>query len=426
MDELRKDLRALFERRQAGLGEIRGERETVMRRALARRDEPLGGRLNIAAGIAAVVIAALVIATFAYVRGRSVGHEGPLPGASSARVATPVVKPPSKPPRTAILDVDLVDLSTGWVLFTNCVQPTTGTCHYSVVATTDGGGSWSKPVQVGGQLDPTNGDAPRSVHFLNKSDGFVYGGAGAFVTHDRGRTWARLNIPAVFVEFITGRGSVAWAATYPCGKGTSCPYEIRASVDGGRTWSSPHEVPASLPPLRGVPFATSGLVVATFTDLLITFDGGATWSVIKTACTSAVFQEEIATSDGRELWLLCTDSTQAGPAKKKLYVSDAAGVTWKQRVISQPSELKPGTNGVDGIVSLAAGSLLFNPGVVGVVITHDTGATWAKAGPDVRFGNIRFCSASDGWARDDENYIWATSDGGDHWTQVTAIQIQSP
>lgn len=433
-DDLRQDLRSEFERQQGGLGEIRSGRETVVKRALANRGEPFGGRLQFAAGVAAVVIAALVIATFAYVRaGVGVSRHGPpTRAASSGRLASPVIFPASKapsiPPGVAVIDMDLVDISTGWVLFTTCVQPMTGTCHYSVAATADSGGTWSKPVQVGGQFDPTNGDAPRTIHFLNKSDGFVYGGSIALVTHDGGRTWARLNIPAVFVEFITGRGNLAWAATYPCGKGTSCPYEIRSSVDGGRTWSSPYEVPASLPPLQGVPFAASGLVVATFTDLLITYDGGATWRVIKTSCTSTVLQEQIATSDGRELWLLCSDlGTQSGAVRQTLFVSEDAGVSWARRSISSPGEVKGGSNRVIGLVSLADGTALYMPDGAGVVVTNDRGVTWKLAGPrDVRFASVRFCSAGDGWAVDSQEYIWATTDGGDHWTQVTGIQIQSP
>src|SRR5207245_11760497 len=114
-------------------------------------------------------------------------------------------------PGLSVLDVDLVDLSTGWVSLTTCFEPLTGLCHYSVVATKNRGGSWSKPVPVGGQYSPANGDAPRKVHFVNGLDGFVYGGAGALVTHYGGRTWAPFNLPGVFGAFITGRSSLAGA-----------------------------------------------------------------------------------------------------------------------------------------------------------------------------------------------------------------------
>ena len=76
-------------------------------------------------------------------------------------------------------------------------------------------------------------------------------------------------------------------------------------------------------------------------------------------------------------------------------------------------------------MSLAAGTALLNPGR-GVMVSLDGGVTWAQAGPaDVQFIAIRFCSASDGWALDIQNTIWATSDGGQHWTRVSAIQVAS-
>jgi photosystem II stability/assembly factor-like uncharacterized protein len=425
MDELRKDLRSLFERQQVGLGEIGGSRETLINRALARKDEPLGGRPQLAAGIAAILIAALIVATFAYIRGRGVFHEGPYPGASSGRVATPTVPPTSKParipPGVAVIDVDLVDLSMGWVLLTTCVQPMTGTCHYSVAETTDGGAAWAKPVQVGGPFDPRDGDAPRTVHFVDRSDGFVYGHNIALVTHDGGHSWARINIQAVFIGFITGRNGIAWAATYPCAKGQSCSYEIRSTVDGGHTWSAPHELPIGLSPFEAVPFAASGLLMATSADLMITLDGGATWRTIKSACTAAVAQEQIATSDGHELWLLCTD----GAKNDALYVSEDAGASWSQRALPPPGGPKSGLSGAAGLVSLAAGTALLNPGR-GVMVSHDGGATWAAAGPaDIQFLAIRFCSASDGWALDIQNTVWATSDGGRHWTRMAGIQVAS-
>jgi photosystem II stability/assembly factor-like uncharacterized protein len=434
MDDLRKDLRSQFEREQAGLGEIRGARETVVTRALAHRDEPFGARLQLATGVAAVVIAALVVATFAYVRaGVGVSRHGPPTRAASAgRLASPVIFPASKAPSipagVAVIDMDLVDISTGWVLFTTCVQPMTGTCHYSVGATADSGGTWSKPVQVGGQFNPQNGDFPRTVHFLDHLDGFVYGHAVAFVTHDGGHTWARLNISAVFVSFITGRGSIAWAATYPCAKGQVCPYELRSSVDGGRTWSAPYALPAGVYPVEAVPFAASGLLMATSTDLMITLDAGATWQHVGSKCTPATFDRQVATSDGRELWLLCSDlPTQSGAVKQALFVSEDAGASWVQRSISPSGEVKGGTNRVIGLISLADGTALYTSDGAGVVVSNDRGVTWKLAGPtDARFASVRFSSASDGWAVDSQEYIWATTDGGEHWTQVTGIQILSP
>src|SRR5260370_29022046 len=139
MDNLPNDLRAAFERQQSRLGEIRGAREELVRRALERRDKPpLDGRLQFAAGIAAVLIAVLVIATFTYVRGRGIFHEGPVPGgASPSRLGTPVATPSpiAESPRQAalgvIVDADLVGGLTGRVPLSNCIQPITRQGHYS-------------------------------------------------------------------------------------------------------------------------------------------------------------------------------------------------------------------------------------------------------------------------------------------------------
>jgi photosystem II stability/assembly factor-like uncharacterized protein len=229
----------------------------------------------------------------------------------------------------------------------------------------------------------------------------------------------------VFVNFITGRGSLAWAATYPCAKGQSCPYEIRSSNDGGRTWSAPYKLPLGYSPAEGVPFATSGLLVATYGDLLITFDAGASWQPIKSPCApDNLMQRDIATSDGRELWELCSYFPAAqGIAARILYVSQDAGGSWSPRALPQMGG-SPATNRIGDMVSLAPGTALFNPGNAGVMVSHDGGAKWIAAGPaDVYFVAVRFCSASDGWALDAQGYIWATSDGGDHWTRSAGLEI---
>jgi photosystem II stability/assembly factor-like uncharacterized protein len=57
-----------------------------------------------------------------------------------------------------------------------------------------------------------------------------------------------------------------------------------------------------------------------------------------------------------------------------------------------------------------------------ITITHDAGRTWVQAGPTgFGFMSIRFDNANDGWALDVNQYIWASTDGGSHWTQVHGI-----
>ena len=61
MDELRRDLNAAFDNEQSELGNLAGTRNRLMRNALAARETRSGARLQLAAGIAAVVIAAALI-----------------------------------------------------------------------------------------------------------------------------------------------------------------------------------------------------------------------------------------------------------------------------------------------------------------------------------------------------------------------------
>ena len=68
MDDMRRDVIVAFDAGQAELGDLRGVRERMLRGAYAGRTSRHENRLQVAAGIAAILIAALVIATFVYVR----------------------------------------------------------------------------------------------------------------------------------------------------------------------------------------------------------------------------------------------------------------------------------------------------------------------------------------------------------------------
>src|SRR6267143_3214945 len=91
MNQVRPEIREAFAEKQAELGNVAEARARLMRDALAAREAHKGSRMQFAAGIAAIVIAALVIATFAYVRaGVGVTHHGPpLPATSPRSNVTP-------------------------------------------------------------------------------------------------------------------------------------------------------------------------------------------------------------------------------------------------------------------------------------------------------------------------------------------------
>jgi hypothetical protein len=80
MTKLRDEVRRAFDREQTALGEVGDARHRLVQNALAARDVPASRGLQWAAGIAAVLIAAIVIATFALARANS--HSNVVPAAT--------------------------------------------------------------------------------------------------------------------------------------------------------------------------------------------------------------------------------------------------------------------------------------------------------------------------------------------------------
>jgi photosystem II stability/assembly factor-like uncharacterized protein len=320
-------------------------------------------------------------------------------------------------PQLALEDLDLVDASTGWILVSNCAVSSAATCQYSVAGTQDGGVSWSAPAQVGPAFDRTDGDAPRTVRFLNRLDGFVYGHRGAYVTHDGGNTWSGAALPANFVYSIAAAGQTVWAVTSPCAK---CQLEVRRSTDGGRSWLAPYSLPISFSPEGLVPFP-SGVIMASVPvgNIQVTSDGGATWRAIKTPCVGNTFRGYVATPDGKELWELCVGypDTNSIAADETLFVSEDAGKSWSQRATSHDDGALQGTGFPAWLVSNRS-HVAFMSGAPTPLVTHDSGSTWAPVGLDATgLWLIRFVGAHDGWALEGTRNIWATIDGGETWTQ---------
>lgn len=413
-NKLQDDLRNLYSRQQADLGDLQESRRRVMRAALADRDEPAGGRIHFAAGIAALALAALVVGTFAYIRAGGGPHLVAPPTASPVPSHAP--KTPASSANLVFLDAAPLDASSGWVLLSTCIQPLAGACHYSVIHTSDGGRRWSKPLQVGPSSDGSDAGVPRKLTFINADDGFEYGSTSAFATHDGGRTWKAVDLRPNWFALIKGRGTTAWVISYPCAKGTLCPYEVRSSIDAGRTWSAPHPLPVGFSPGDAIAIADTGLLVASVPmgDIEVTLDRGTTWSFVSPHCPANTFRSVVATSDGTELWDLCQSSIM--PGMYKLVVSMDGGKSWSLRINLPLSEKQFPSDYSTMLVSPHAGTALMASNSETIKITHDGGRTWRTVGEEgLVFQLLNFVNAADGWAVDNSGIVWTTSDGGDHW-----------
>lgn len=437
MDRFRDELRDMFDRQQADMGDIAGSRRLVMEKAMARHDEPMDRRAQLIAGLATAAIAVLVVVTFVYVRAGS--HGAPVGSAASfartsptavAPTANPVINPSPNPSpasgQSVTLDVSVSDVSHAWILLTTCIQPMTGTCHYGVVATANGGSTWSKPVQVGGEFDPTNGDAPRHVDFINLRDGFVYGGAEAFVTHDGGATWAATNLPVTYFGYIAGRGNRVWVSVFPCAKGAACAFQLYTSADAGRTWSAPYTLPAGFSPGSAVAFGDRGVVLEDMQSgaMELTVDGGVTWSAIKGLCAANPLDSAVATPDGKEIWEICQSypANSTGPAARTLFVSEDGGGSWSRADTSQigadlASRFWPWI-----LVSNRPGQVLLASSQTTTALWQSGGHSWQNVGPTgIGFTTVKFASDGfNGWAIDVDKLFWFTNDGGASWKPMPA------
>jgi len=89
MAKIRDDVRSAFAREQDGLGDVADARERLVRQALATREPQASHQWQWAAAIAALLIGATVITTFALIRGNSRSHAVPAATPSSRAQASP-------------------------------------------------------------------------------------------------------------------------------------------------------------------------------------------------------------------------------------------------------------------------------------------------------------------------------------------------
>jgi hypothetical protein len=104
MDDLRRDVNEVFDKGQAELGNLGVVRERIVRQALAARGSRSDRRMQVAGGLAAIVIATLVIATFAYVRaGHHVIQGGPRVTPTPSASPTPLSQSLNVPTDTPVI-----------------------------------------------------------------------------------------------------------------------------------------------------------------------------------------------------------------------------------------------------------------------------------------------------------------------------------
>ena len=321
-----------------------------------------------------------------------------------------------------LVEADPLDASAGWALLCT-LPPSGGQCESWVSSTSDGGSTWSTPTKVGPQPVPTGGDSGHHIHFVDRSNGFVYGSANtAFVTHDGGRTWAGTDLHFLEVVAVVGQSPWTWAITYPCGKGTSptCPFEIYLSRDGGRIWAESWALPGNLEPQQAVAFGEGGLLVSGrgSGDMFMTADSGSHWTTLAGRCSADTYANYVATSDGTELWHACGGAFP-DLAPRTLFVSEDGGATWAQRsMVASPG---PSTLGIPTpavLVSRERGTALLAMDQSPMMVSRDSGKSWAPTTKAQGFKSVAYASAAIVWAVYTNGAIWISTDGGSGWSPL--------
>lgn len=376
------------------------------------------------------VLATLVIAALAYAGANGIplnriaAEPHPLPSeASPSPAQVPLPSPTPVAAGPFVIDQFMLDGTTGWLLVSDCPARAGEQCTYATTRTDDGGAGWAKPVPLGGSFSPSDGGAPRVISFLNGQDGFVYGAGGAYITHDGGDTWRRAGFPAVFIGSIAIDAATVWATTYPCQKGTLCAYEVRSSLDGGRTWSAPHQLPLNFSPEFAVAFP-SGLIISSVPngEIQVTTDRGRSWRAVKSACTGNPFRGYASTAAGNELWELClgTPGASGEVANASLLVSEDGGKSWSPRGNAMVARR------LNAWLVASGPHVALLSGQQGTLVTRDSGKTWTAISPPLDLVKVFTLTASSGWAMDGDRNVWETTDGGDHWNELGTLPDRLP
>jgi photosystem II stability/assembly factor-like uncharacterized protein len=311
------------------------------------------------------------------------------PGATPTEKLVPTQTPANVPGVQGPVFIKMLDASTGWAI--------TGQNH--VLRTTDGASHWQDVTPP--SIDPPQANYSNLTYaFLNPSVAWVY-------------------------SSIRDPNTLGGITKY------------YRTTDGGQTWLSSinqGDIPGQIiftNSRDGWMFSSLGVASGSEgADIFRTSNGGATWTKVATAAYSTAGQPGALPFDGdksgigaRDVATAWVAGGNADPTFAWLYVTHDGGATWQHQALPLPANTGgqvvtfPPTffNTQDGILPVLLGN------GTDVFVSHDGGATWQSTAL-VGAAEFDFINAREGWASSGAatggSMLYATSDGGQHWTQL--------
>ena len=284
----------------------------------------------------------------------------------------------------------MIDAQTGWALVSG-----------RVLHTTDGGLQWRKVTPQAATADAASVRVD-SADFLTASLAWVVlSSTGASManieeTTDGGQTWQvnTLQVGMGAIQFINPQDG--WV----CGNGgvaaSSSAFDLFRTTDGGATWAKAQDAQQIINNAPGV----------------LPFGGDKQCPSFIDATTGWVTGDEPVTG------------------LRYFYVTHDGGFHWQAQSLPPPQGISSPDDGEystmapiffsndtrDGVLPVLVPASPSDQPFVGYV-THDGGVSWQSTEP-VPAGRYDILDAQHWWITQDAD-LWATSDGGQHWSKLT-------
>ncbi len=372
-------------------------------RVNARGNEPLRRLRSYAMGLVAIVVVSLLIGSFVLLFASRHGTPGVVhqPDTTATRIA-PGSPTPSSVNQTSI-SIHMIDVNTGWVVTT--LISLQGSPTSQVWRTTDGGANFQDVTPK--QRTPLEGSI--DADFLDASMAWLAVAQSTKTlvvlrTSDGGQTWQQATVQSQTSPVLVGNflGSQitfinkedGWIEGHFGVASGSEAVVIYHTTDEGRTWTKVSSASPDIDPnAPGIlPFSgdKSGLGFV---------DASTGWAT----------------------------GTEPANGFSWLYVTHDAGRTWQHQTLPIPAGILPAQVETDpptfftaheGILPVRLvteqGTLLY------LYVTHDGGTTWHSSTP-LPADLPDFLDVNLGWVTD-LHTVYATRDGGQHWTKLTTFQ----